>query len=68
MIDNSVTIGLSFLSVMKSAFISLKTIPNGHTTLNRGRCDVDFTLICRRPNLSKFSRHFHVVFRCNFAD
>ena len=43
-------------------------IPNGHTTSNRCRLDVDITLIRRRPNFDEFSRHFHVPFRCNFAD
>ena len=41
--------------------------PNGHTTSNPRRFDVDITSICRRPNFDKFPRHFRVLFRCDFA-
>ena len=41
---------------------------NGHTTSNRCRFHVDIMTIRQRPNFDKFSRHFHVLFRCNFAD
>ena len=45
--------------------------PNGHTTSNPRRFDVDIRLICRRPNFDEFPwRKIHVVFmhyfRCNF--
>ena len=42
--------------------------PNGHSTSNRRRFDVDITSICRRPNFAEFPRRFHVLFQCNFAD
>ena len=42
--------------------------PYGNTMLNWRRFDVDITSICQRPNLDKFPSHFHVLFRCNFAD
>ena len=42
--------------------------PNGHSTSNRRRFDVDITWIRWRPNFDKFPRHFQVLFRCNFAD
>ena len=32
------------------------------------RIHVDSTSIRRRPNFDEFLRHFHVLFRCNFAD
>ena len=35
--------------------------PNGHTTSNRRRFDVDITSIRRRPNFDEFSRRFHVL-------
>ena len=38
------------------------------TTSNGRRFDVSITLIRRRPNFDEFPRHFHVLFRCNFAD
>ena len=41
-------------------------LPNGHTTSNPCRFDVDITSICRRPNFDEFARHFRVPFRCNF--
>ena len=40
--------------------------PNGHTTSNPRRFDVDITSIRRRPNFDEFPRHFRVLFRCNF--
>ena len=40
---------------------------NGYTRSNRRRFNVDITSIRRRPNLDEFPRHFHVLFRCNFA-
>ena len=52
---------------MKLAKEKRRHLPNGHTTSNPRRFDVDITLIRRRPNLDKFPRHFHVLFRCNFA-
>ena len=42
--------------------------PNGHTTSNRCRFDVDIMSIRRRPNFGDFPRRFHVLFRCNFTD
>ena len=42
-------------------------IPNGHTTSNPRRFDVDITSIRRRPNFDEFPRHFRVLFRCDFA-
>ena len=57
-----------------------KTMPNGHTTLNLRRFDVDITSIRRRPNFNEFhviSAYFFDVismvekstyfFWCNFA-
>ena len=35
--------------------------PNGHTTSNRRRFDVDITSIRRRPNFDEFPRRFHVL-------
>ena len=35
---------------------------------NPGRFDVDIKSIRRRLNFDEFPRHFHVLFRCNFAD
>ena len=43
-------------------------LPSGHSMSNQRRFDVDITWIRRRPNFDKFPRHFHVLFRCNFAD
>ena len=43
-------------------------ILNGHSTSNPHRFDVDITSIRGRPNFDEFPRHFHVLFRCNFAD
>ena len=40
--------------------------PNGHTTSNPRRFDVDITSIRRRANFDEFPRHFRVLFRCNF--
>ena len=40
--------------------------PNGHTTSNPRRFDVDITSILRRPNFDEFPRHFRVFFRCDF--
>ena len=42
--------------------------PNGHTTSNRCRFDVDIMSIRRRPNFDDFPRRFHVLFQCNFTD
>ena len=44
-----------------------KQQPDGHTTSNRRGFDVDITSIRRRLSFDKFQRHFHVLFRCNFA-
>ena len=44
-----------------------RCIPNGHTTSNPRRFDVDITSIRQRPNFDEFPRHFRVLFRCNFA-
>ena len=41
---------------------------NGHTTSNSLRFDVDITSIRWRPNFDGSPCHFHVLFRCNFAD
>ena len=41
--------------------------PNGHTTSNPRRFDMDITSTRRRPNFDEFPRHFHVLFRCDFA-
>ena len=46
----------------------MEHIPNGHSTLNRSRFDVDIMSIRQRSNLDKFPRHFLILFRCNFAD
>ena len=43
-----------------------KTSPNGHTTSNPRRFDVDVTSIRRRPNFDEFPLHFRVLFRCDF--
>ena len=40
--------------------------PNGHTTSNPRRFDMDITSICWRPNFDEFPRHFCVRFRCDF--
>ena len=45
-----------------------RNYPNGYTTSSRRRFDVGVTSICQRPNFDEFPRHFHVLFRCNFAD
>ena len=57
----------------KSAAMKLWTVlghvyhvPNGHTTWNPRRFDVDITSIHPRPNSDEFPRHFRVLFRCNF--
>ena len=42
--------------------------PKGQTTSNPRRFDVGITSIRRRPNFDELPRHFHVLFRCNFAD
>ena len=42
--------------------------PNGHTTSNRRRSDVDIMSLSQRPNFDNFPRRFDVLFRCNFAD
>ena len=41
-------------------------LPNGHTTSNPRRFDLDITWIRRRPNFDEFPRHFRVLLRCNF--
>ena len=46
----------------------VKVFPNGHTTSNRRRFDVDIMSIRQRPNFDEFPSRFHVLFRCNFAD
>ena len=43
-------------------------IPNGVSTSNLCRFDVDITSIRWRPSFDGFPRHFHIFFRCNFAD
>ena len=40
--------------------------PNGQTTSNPRRFDVDITSIRWRPNFDEFPRHFRVLFRCSF--
>ena len=40
---------------------------NGYTKSNPRRIEVDITLIRRRPNFDEFPRHFHILFRCDFA-
>ena len=45
----------------------LNKLPNGYTTSNPRRFDVDITSISRRPNFDEFPRHFRVLFRCDFA-
>ena len=42
-------------------------IPNGHTTSNPRRFDVDITSKRRRPNFDEFPRHFRVIFRCSLG-
>ena len=42
-------------------------LPNGDTTSNPRRFDVDITSIRPRPNFDEFPRHFRVLFRCDFA-
>ena len=44
-----------------------KIQPNGYTTSNPRRFDVDITSIRRRPNFDQLPRHFRVLFRCDFA-
>ena len=41
-------------------------LPNGHTTSNPHRFDIDITLIRWRPNFDEFPRHFRVLSSCNF--
>ena len=43
-------------------------IPNRLSTSNLRRFDVDITSIRWRPSFDGFPRHFHIFFRCNFAD
>ena len=43
-------------------------LPNGHTTSNPHRFDVDIMLIRRRANFDEFPDHFHILFQCNFTD
>ena len=45
----------------------LNKLPNGYTTSNPRRFDMDITSISRRPNFDEFPRHFRVLFRCDFA-
>ena len=54
-------------SVLAASVLSFSNIfPNGHTTSNPRRFDVDITSIRRRANFDEFPRHFRVLFRCNF--
>ena len=39
-----------------------KKNPNGHTTSNRRRFQVDIMSICQRPNFNEFPHCFHVLF------
>ena len=48
--------------------LSQLLIPNRHPTSNRRRFHVDITSIHRRPNFDEFPCHFHILFRCKFAD
>ena len=48
--------------------LTKKELPKGHSTSNPCQYDVDITSIRRRPSFDEFSRHFHELFRCNFAD
>ena len=43
------------------------SLPNGHTTSNPRRFDVDIASMRRRPNFDESPSHFHVLFRRNFA-
>ena len=45
---------------------TFEEVPNGHTTSNPHRFDVEITLILRSPKFDEFPRHFCVLFRCNF--
>ena len=72
--NQNVTRG-SFLRAPRKVLTSLLTCrlhkmhtPNGHTTSNTRGFDIDITSIRRRSNFDEFPRHFHVHFRCNFAD
>ena len=48
--------------------LTKKELPKGHSTSNPCQYDVDITSIRRRPSFDEFPRHFHELFRCNFAD
>ena len=60
---------IAFFTKVQSIFLTerhLCCFPNGHTTSNPRRFNVDITSIHRRPNFDEFPRHFRVLFRCNF--
>ena len=42
------------------------SLPNGHTTSNPCRIDIDITSIRQTPNFDKFPCYFSVLFQCNF--
>ena len=52
----------------KAIFTYFHNLPNGHSTSNPCRFHVDITSIRWRPNFGEFRRHFHVLFRWNFAN
>ena len=56
------------LSQLVSSWFIHMSQPNGHTTSNRRQFDVVIISIRWRPNFNEFPRHFHAIFRCNFAD
>ena len=54
-------------SVLAVSVLSFSNIfPNGDTTSNPRRFDVDITSIRRKPNFDEFPRHFRVLFLCDF--
>ena len=54
-------------NLSEAVFFGKSLEPNGHTTSNPRRFDVNITSICRRQNFDEFPRHFRVLFRCDFA-
>ena len=61
---------LKFNSVAKTVTLLPAFLhkPNGPSTSNPRLFHVDITSKRPRPNFDEFLRHFHVLFRCNFAD
>ena len=54
-------------SVLAASVLSFSNIfPNGHTTSNPRRFDVDITSIRGKPNFDEFPLHFRLLFRRDF--